>query len=215
MFFLMSFLNSYEVIGPGKTTLAVHLAVLADAVLADAVLVDLDPQRSAGDWWRAREADVPALVETDAGQLADVIAAAEADNLPLAIVDTPPHAEQAIVTAAQLADLVIIPTRPGILDLRAVGRTVDIVRDVGTAAAIVLNACPPGRGSGEASIVREARASLKGYGLPVARATITQRVALGHALIDGLAIYRIRTAVEGPAGGLQRAGPPMPGGRRF
>ena len=64
----------------------------------------------------------------------------------------------------------------------------DIVRDVGTAAAIVLNACPPGRGSGEASIVREARASLKGYGLPVARATITQRVALGHALIDGLAI---------------------------
>ena len=48
---------------------------------------------------------------------------------------------------------------------------------------------PTRASSGPAAIVREARASLKGYGLPVARAIVTQRVALGHALIDGLAIH--------------------------
>ena len=40
--------------GTGKTTLAVHLAVLAAETGRRVLLVDTDPQRSAGDWWRVR-----------------------------------------------------------------------------------------------------------------------------------------------------------------
>src|SRR5687767_13448519 len=43
--------------GAGKTTLAVHLAVLA----GDGLLVDLDPQRSSAEWWDTRSADLPEL----------------------------------------------------------------------------------------------------------------------------------------------------------
>src|SRR5829696_5001665 len=43
--------------GAGKTTLAVHLTVLA----SDALLVDLDPQRSAAEWWETRSAELPEL----------------------------------------------------------------------------------------------------------------------------------------------------------
>ena len=51
--------------GVGKTTLAIHLAVLAQRAGLRTLLVDLDPQRSAASWWRAREAETPQLVETD------------------------------------------------------------------------------------------------------------------------------------------------------
>ena len=41
--------------GTGKTTLAVHLAVLAAESGRCVLLVDTDPQHSAGDWWRVRK----------------------------------------------------------------------------------------------------------------------------------------------------------------
>ncbi len=46
--------------GAGKTTLAVHLAVLAESLGERVALIDTDPQRSAADWWRARKLPQPA-----------------------------------------------------------------------------------------------------------------------------------------------------------
>ena len=174
--------------GTGKTTLAVHLAVLACQAGKTTVLVDLDPQRSAGDWWRARADLWPQLVECDASQLPDVLEAARADNVDLAVIDSAPHSETAAVDAARVADLVLIPTRPSVLDLRAIGASVEIVGAVKSKAAIVLNACPPPRGVGEASITHEARQGLADYGLPICPIAMTQRAALAHALIDGRAV---------------------------
>jgi hypothetical protein len=45
----------------GKTTLAIHMAVLADQAGLRTLLIDLDPQRSAASWWRARAAETPHL----------------------------------------------------------------------------------------------------------------------------------------------------------
>ena len=79
----------------------------------------------------------------------------------------------------------IIPTRPAILDLDAIGATTDLVSEVRSSTVIVLNACPPPKLFGEPHIVREAREALKHYGLPVCELAISQRAAFGHALIDG------------------------------
>ena len=106
--------------GTGKTTLAVHLAVLAAESGRRVLLVDTDPQRSAGDWWRVRETDVPQLVECAAKRVPAVLEAAERDGIDLVVVDTRPSVEADTADIARLADLVLIPTRPGILDLRAI-----------------------------------------------------------------------------------------------
>ena len=180
--------------GAGKTTLALHLAVIAQQAGRRVVLVDCDPQRSAADWWRAREADDPAMVETDAGQLPAVIEAARADGVGLVVVDTRPSVEADAVAVARAADLVLIPTRPAILDLRAIGGTVDVVRAVGARAAVVLNGCPPGQGFGPPAVVREARRGLAGYGLPVAPVAVTLRAAMAHALIGGAAVTEYEPA---------------------
>jgi len=174
--------------GTGKTTLAVHLSVISALEDKDTVLVDLDPQRSAADWWGERAARFPAMVQAEARDLPDLVKAAKAENVDTIIIDTAPHAQEASAVAAKVADLVLIPTRPAILDLRAIGASVEIVRKMKAKAAIVLNSCPPGRGVGEAAITHEARQGLETYGLPICPIAITQRVALSHALIDGQAV---------------------------
>jgi len=171
--------------GTGKTTLAIHLAVLALKRRERPVLIDTDPQRSSGDWWRARAQETPVFVETTVRKVPEVLQAARADGFTLAIIDTAPHAGPGITKISKLADLTLIPCRPAILDIRAIGTTVETVQG---GAAIVLNACPPGRGPFEASITRETREVLAGYGLPVAPISIVNRVALAHALIDGRAV---------------------------
>jgi chromosome partitioning protein len=104
------------------------------------------------------------------------------------IADTAPHSSADSGACARLSDHVIIPTRPAILDLDAIGATTGIVSEVRSSTVIVLNACPPPKLLGEPHIVSEAREALKLYGLPVCEVAISQRAAFSHALIDGRAV---------------------------
>jgi len=172
--------------GVGKTTLAIHMAVLADQAGLRTLLVDLDPQRSATSWWRARAAETPHLVETDPGNLRDILDAAAEDGVALVVVDARPSLEADAAHVAALADLVLVPTRPAIFDLRAILGTLDIVKGTARRSLIVLNACPPPRGAGEASVVVDARHALGAFGVPVAPVAIVNRTAFPGAAVDGL-----------------------------
>jgi chromosome partitioning protein len=180
--------------GTGKTTLAVHLAVLASESGRRVLLVDTDPQRSAGDWWRVRKTDDPQLVECAAKRVPAVLEAAERDGIDLVVVDTRPSVEADTADIARLSDMVLIPTRPGILDLRAIAPTTEVVRSVnlpGCATMIVLNAVPAARGFGENGLTAEARHALEAYRLPVAEVAIGSRSAFAHALIDGRSVTEL------------------------
>jgi chromosome partitioning protein len=86
-----------------------------------------------------------------------------------------------------VSDLVLIPTRPAVFDLTAIGATIDIVK-AKVAAAVVLNGVPAGRGAGEASVTVDARRALAAYDVTIAPVAIGLRAALAHALIDGSAV---------------------------
>jgi chromosome partitioning protein len=185
--------------GSGKSTLAVHLAVIAQAAGRRTVIVDLDPQRSAAGWWETRTADTPEMVETTPGDLRSVLDAARTDGVGLCVIDTRPSAGVDAAAAAALADLVLIPTRPAIFDLKAIGATVDIVASAKITAFIVLNGAPASRGFGEASTTADARRALADYGIPVAPVSIGLRAALAHALVDGLAVNEFDPAGKAAA----------------
>ncbi len=174
--------------GVGKTTLAVNLAALAADDNANALIIDLDPQRSAADWRTVRTVGrpLPRVAAATIDQLPELLAAAKAEGLNLVVLDTPPHATSEIFEAARLSDLVLIPVRPAVLDLRSAARTLDGVAGMGKPYAVVLNACPT-TGRGEAGVVRESREALAPH--PVAPVALTQRAALQHAMIDGRAVH--------------------------
>ena len=175
--------------GVGKTTIALHLAVLAQQLGRRVLIVDLDPQGSAEAWWRARDAVTPELEPTTPTKLAAVLASARSKGVDLVIIDTRPSVEADAVQVAALSDYLLVPTRPAIMDLRAILGTLDIVKGGRHRASIVLNACPPPRGGiGEASSTSDARKALKAFGVPVAPTSIVQRAAMSHALLGGMAV---------------------------
>lgn len=165
--------------GAGKTSLAVHLAVAA-ARKGQVAVIDLDPQASAAGWGDNRQGDNPAVVSCPPARLAATLEAARKAGARFAVIDTAPHAEAPALAAARAADLILIPTRPGIFDLRAIGATVDIAKLAGKPAAVVINAAPPRGGQAKDA----AEAVTEQYGAKVCPVVISQRAAFANALLQ-------------------------------
>ncbi len=169
--------------GAGKTTLTLHLAVAAQQAGLRVLVMDVDPQASAVSWYEKREEKTPLFIKAGTTKIAEALRASSEYGIDLVLIDTPPHTQQVASVVAQDSDLILIPTRPSILDLEAIGGTVDIVKVVRRPGLIVLNACPA-----RSPVTQEAREALADYGLPVAPVTIGNRVAFQHALNSGHAV---------------------------
>lgn len=166
--------------GAGKTTLAAHLAVVAEQEGAGpAVLIDTDPQGSLSAWWNAREADAPALASASLADLPVKLQALASAGFKLAVIDTPPAITAAIRDVVRLADLVLIPTRPSPHDLRAVGSTVDIAQETGRPFAFAVTQAKP-----TARLTVQAVAALSVHGA-VAPSIVHDRVDYAASMVDG------------------------------
>ncbi|MDE2320153.1 MAG: AAA family ATPase [Rhodospirillales bacterium] len=168
--------------GSGKTTLSLHLAVAAHQAGHVAVVIDLDPQASAAGWKDSRKGEVPVVISVPASRLPQAIQAAEGGGADIAFLDTAPHSGEVALAAAEAADLILIPCRPGILDLRAIGTTARIVKLAGKSAYVVLNTMP----ARAPNILADARAAVAVHGLNVAPVALQQRAAYAHSLTAGL-----------------------------
>lgn len=170
--------------GVGKTTLAVNLAVAAQAVGIKTALFDLDPQESATAWSERRDAELPHVEPISARRLGQAIDAAEANGFGLTLIDTPPAAGAEAAAAAQRADLVIIPCRPSLIDLDAIKRTAQLIMSTGRAGFVVLNAAPPTA----TTLLDDARTLAGGTGLRVAPPVLRERSAYRAAWPFGLGV---------------------------
>jgi chromosome partitioning protein len=167
--------------GTGKTTLCVHLAVAAERAGKSAVILDLDPQASSTGWKDNRSQETPVAVSLQFSRLAQTLAASKQSGADLAFIDSAPHSDQVAMTAAEASDLILIPCRAGILDIRAIAMTAKIAKLAGKPAFVILNALPPQA----AGLIAEAREAVAVHGLDLAPVTIHQRAAYAHSLIDG------------------------------
>ena len=169
--------------GAGKTTLALHLAVAAERAGRVAAVIDLDPQASAAGWKDSREAETPVIVAAPSTRLSQALEAARSGGADLALIDSAPHAGDVALAAAEAADLILIPCRPGILDLRAIAPTARIAKLAGKRTFVVLNAMP----NRAPNVLADARAAVAVHGLEVAPFSMQQRAAYAHALTTGQA----------------------------
>jgi chromosome partitioning protein len=171
--------------GSGKTTLALHLAAAASAEGRSVLVIDLDPQRSAEKWTRSRDSDVPAIVAGEAAKLPEMLAAAEAAEANLVIIDTAPRMEAAAITAAKQANLVIVTSRATALDIPPALATIEMLELAGRKgmAVVVLNAIPARSAEGS-----EAAAIFQETDVAVCPRFLAERLEYQRSLTQGLGI---------------------------
>jgi len=172
--------------GAGKTTIAVHLAVAAEAHGLATAIFDLDPQASAALWSDHRGQLVPAVVPAQAPRLGALLEQARAQDTDFVIIDTAPHADGMASEAAAQADAILIPCRPSSFDLDAVGASVRLARNVGKPAFIVINAAPV-----QGSETEEMSAAIAAAGVELCPVVLHQRKAFSSRIHEGLTAHEI------------------------
>jgi len=175
--------------GAGKTTLAAHLAIAAEAAGAGPVaVIDTDPQGSLADWWNARGSDAEGFAHTHSSRIEADLRVLEAAGVALVFLDTPPSIEPSIASVIAAADLTLIPVRPSPHDLRSVGATLDLAEQAGKPAVFVINGATP-----RAGITRDAKISLSRAGA-LAPVTIHQRTAFADSMTDGRTAREVKSS---------------------
>jgi chromosome partitioning protein len=174
--------------GAGKTTLATNLAVSAWRAGLKTILVDLDPQRSAALWGRARQTPGPAVIATSAGKLFPAWSAADISGCDLMVLDTPAGGEDETLQAMRMADLCLLVCRPNFFDLDALQHSIDLTRRFDKPSLVVLNQAPPRRLGQEPEAVGHAIAELSARGARLASMGLRHRVGFPASAARGLSI---------------------------
>lgn len=163
--------------GTGKTTLALSLAVAAEADGKSTLIIDLDPQASSCKWGDRRKGDAPTIIDAQPSRLSQALAKAEQAGVDLVIIDTPARIEQAAAEAARASDLVLIPCKPSIYDVETLQATIELVLSrAKRPPVVVLNAVPP-----QGSRHQQAADAVRAIGIAVCPIHIGQRVAFEYA----------------------------------
>lgn len=181
--------------GVGKTTVALHLAAAFQQHGGDALVLDLDPQASATEWHDARSEPLPHVESIQPARLAKVVEHAAEIGTHALILDTAPHAESTALDAARCADLVLVPCQPSIMDLRAMRKTVELLKLVRVPAFAILNSVPP-----HGTVADEAAEMIEGsLGLGVCPVRLGDRVAYNRCLIAGQVAQEVEPAGKAAA----------------
>ncbi len=166
--------------GSGKTTLAINLATVAQQAGERVALIDTDPQESVSSWAQVRKTENPAVYKALTPNLPGLLDKAKAEGRTLAVIDTAPHSTPGMDIIAKLADFLIIPCRPSVLDLVAISLSVQIAQAADKSAAFVLNACNP-----RVAETGQSRKALERHPYPVAPVEIGSRQVYSRALTSG------------------------------
>jgi chromosome partitioning protein len=167
--------------GAGKTTIAIHLATAFEAMGKQTLLIDLDPQTSAAEWKDSRQDDFPYVMAIPPSRLNKSLETARENGADVVILDTAPHSEGTALDAARAADLILVPCKPSLMDLRAMRKTADILHFVKKPTFAVLNEVTPIKlvaDQAEKAIVNQ-------FGLDVCPVRIGLRVAFNRCLLAG------------------------------
>jgi chromosome partitioning protein len=145
--------------------------------------MDLDEQGTHAGWWNDRgQMEAPAFAAvSDYTQLAAAHAELVSAGYRWCVIDTPPRLATICEEAIRLADLVIIPCKHAVGDMRATMKTVELCESMGKKFMFLLNET-----NGKA-VTEEARKILAGIG-PVLPQDIPKNNRYWQALAKGKGI---------------------------
>ena len=166
--------------GTGKTTTAMYLAA-ALSERSSVEVWDADPQGSASEWaLRAEEDGTPLSFEVRSTNRAQ-LKRADASGADFLLIDTAPGDTQAINEALSIADVAIIPTSPGAMDMARTWSTEAEAAKVVDTFVLLVQVDSRTRSAGEAQDV------LKDAGVGYFETVIPRREAIRQSFGSNLA----------------------------
>lgn len=179
--------------GVGKTTLSTNLAITAAKAGHRVAILDMDDQRSAEYWaalrkrsgmatmpWPTVQGEVPSMLDRAISEIRNM-------DHDLLFIDTAPNAARAAKAIATAADFILIPTKPGALDIRSIEETMEIADFYRKPAAVVLNDAPT-----NSNLAEQAAKFIAGtHNYPLADEFICNRVAFSKAIGSGLGVLEL------------------------
>ena len=153
--------------GAGKTTTAMHLAIVAAKAGSDVVLIDADPEQSALSWASLAELPikvVPAERDSLARQSRSLLEARS-----LVVIDTPPNDRELLVRSSMIADVVVVPVKPTGLDVHRLRPTLELLREVEATRGVLDVAILFTHWDGRRILSREAAEALAAFPLLASR----------------------------------------------
>ena len=178
--------------GVGKSTLAVHAAAWLVGRGRAVAFIDADAQETSSQWLAEALPAVPVVRAHSIGAISEA-AHQLAGRADVVIADGPAGLDEGTIALAGVADRVLIPCTPGVADLRAAARVVEMLQRVRAkrggvpSALLVLNRVRHTRLS--ADVISAAPA----LGLPVAAGTVGLRDALADACGQGSHVFAMGT----------------------
>lgn len=163
-------LTTHQKGGVGKSTLTFNLASNL-RTNAKVCIVDMDSQ---GSLLNIRElAEVSIFPSTDLNKVMN-------SDYDFIFIDTPPYLSDHLEELCNLSDVIIIPTKAGILDLLAIKSTIQIVKESKNQdkAIIVFNMVKP-----NTTLTEEIKTQLMDYGIRVSRKMLSDLVAFSRSVV--------------------------------
>lgn len=99
-------------------------------------------------------------------------------------IDTPPYINEKISELCEIADIIIIPTKAGILDLLAIKSTIDIIKEANAEnkALIVFNMVKP-----KTTLTEEIKKEIVDYNITISKNMISDLVSFSRSvLVNGV-----------------------------
>ncbi|HZC16621.1 MAG TPA: AAA family ATPase [Caulobacteraceae bacterium] len=171
--------------GSGKTTVASHIALAAHLRGLKTLVADSDPQRSASEVFKAREAEGPTCVAAMGQSLFAAQIAGVGAGMDVMVVDTAAGAVEDVTQAIVVADHALLVVRPTLMDIAAAVRTIDVIRRLRKPALVVVNQAPASREGVEPPSVKRALRAIEVMRLPIVPTLLRARSIYQSALETG------------------------------
>ncbi|MCW3805742.1 AAA family ATPase [Plebeiibacterium marinum] len=180
--------------GTGKSTLSTNLAVCFSHMGYKTIIIDTDTNGSSIRWSGLRADDLPEVLSvsiTDPKALRKNINSFQKDY-DIVIIDGTPALSELASTIILISDLLLIPIKPGVLDLWATEMFIEkyeqallIKQDIN--GYFILNQVNP-----RAKLTNEVNEVLKDFSISTLESKLNNRVAYSESVVCGLGVYEYK-----------------------
>ncbi len=179
--------------GVGKSTLAVHLATWLHRRGCSVILADCDTQQSSSEWIGEVEPSLRTVTLRDADEILDELPSLGAE-VDFVIADGPGSNTETSRALLLRADAAIVPCKASMLEVRALARVTDLVRQAqdirgGTPPAIIALSMV----GKHYRLTRDMKDAAAALSLVVAETPVTLRQIYADAPGQGSVVWDMKT----------------------